>query len=163
MLIEAYRRLENPLPPDYRRRTLPLSEYRAKLRELADGDERIRFLGYVYGSQYRQLLANCYAYVHPLRSDGTSPALLQAMAYGSCIVINTLPEALSAAGDAALPFKHNDVFDDLARQIQQVLDHPDIAADFSARAKAKAESDYNWDAVTAAHRDIYASVLGLTT
>lgn len=162
MLIEAYRRLETDYPLVIVGDSPFMREYRAKLRELAKGDERIRFLGYVYGSQYRQLLANCYLYVHPLRSDGTSPALLQAMAYESCIIINTLPEALSAVGDAALPFRHNDI-DDLARQIQRVLDNPDIAADYSGRAKAKAESDYNWDAVTAAHRDIYAAVLGLTT
>jgi glycosyltransferase involved in cell wall biosynthesis len=157
ILIEAYRRVatdrllvivgDSPFLPDYR----------AKLHRLAEGDTRIRFLGYVYGEEYRQVLANCAAYIHPLRSDGTSPALLQAMASGCCIVINSLPEALSAAGDAALPFMHNDV-DDLARQIQRVLDQPQLAADYGQRARAKAETEYNWNAVTDAHRAIYAAL-----
>jgi glycosyltransferase involved in cell wall biosynthesis len=157
MLIEAYRRVATDRPLVIVGDSPFLPEYRAKLHRLADGDERIRFLGYLYGEEYRQLLANCAAYIHPLRADGTSPALLQAMAYGCCIVINTLPEALSAAGDAAVPFMHNDV-DDLARHIQRVLDQPDLAADYGQRARAKAETEYNWNAVTDAHRAIYASL-----
>lgn len=157
MLIEAYRRVKADQPLIIVGDSPFLPEYRAKLRSLAEGDDRIRFLGYVYGDQYRQLLASCSAYIHPLRADGTSPALLQAMAYGSCIVINSLPEALSAAGDAALPFMHSDV-EDLARQIQLVLDQPEIAAEYGQRAREKAQADYDWDVVTEAHRHIYASL-----
>ena len=75
-------------------------------------------LGYVYGAQYRELLAHAYAYIHPLRADGTSPALLQAMGYGSCIVINSNVEALSAVGEAAIPYANNDP-GDLARQLSR--------------------------------------------
>ncbi len=157
MLIEAYRRVKTDRPLVIVGDSPFLPDYRAKLRSLAEGDNRIRFLGYVYGDQYRQLLANCSVYVHPLRADGTSPALLQALAYGSCIVINSLPEALSAAGDAALPFRHNDI-EDLASQIQRVLDDPRIAAEYGKRAREKAETDYDWDVVTDAHRRIYASL-----
>jgi glycosyltransferase involved in cell wall biosynthesis len=157
MLIEAYRRVATDRPLVIVGDSPFLPDYRAELHRLAEGDERIRFLGYVYGDQYRQLLANCAAYIHPLRADGTSPALLQAMAYGCCIVINSLPEALSAAGDAALPFMHNDVAD-LARHIQRVLDQPQLAAEYGQRARVKAETEYNWHAVTEAHRAIYASL-----
>jgi glycosyltransferase involved in cell wall biosynthesis len=158
MLIDAYRRVTTDRPLIIVGDSPFLPEYRAKLRRLAEGDERIRFLGYVYGEEYRQLLANCAAYIHPLRADGTSPALLQAMAYGCCIVINSLPEALSAAGDAALPFLHNDV-DDLAGHIQRVLDEPGLASDYGQRARTKARTEYNWNAVTEAHRAIYASLV----
>jgi glycosyltransferase involved in cell wall biosynthesis len=81
------------------------------------------------------------------------------MASGCCVVINSVPEALSAAGDGALPFLHNDV-EDLARQIQRVLDEPEIALDYGRRARAKVESDYNWQSVAQAHRAIYASLVG---
>jgi glycosyltransferase involved in cell wall biosynthesis len=158
ILIEAYRRVATDRPLIIVGDSPFLPEYRAKLRRLAKGDARIRFLGYVYGEEYRQLLANCAAYIHPLRADGTSPALLQAMAYGCCIVMNSLPEALSAAGDAALPFMRNSI-DDLARHIQNVLDEPKIAADYGQRARTKAQTDYNWDTVTETHRAIYASLV----
>jgi glycosyltransferase involved in cell wall biosynthesis len=158
LLIEAYRRVVTDRPLVIIGDSPFLHEYRAKLRRLAESDNRVRFLGYAYGEKYRQLLANCAAYIHPLRADGTSPALLQAMASGCCVVINSVPEALSAAGDAALPFLHNDV-EDLARQIQRVLDEPEIAIAYGLRARAKVESDYNWQSIAQAHRAIYASLV----
>jgi glycosyltransferase involved in cell wall biosynthesis len=157
LLIEAYKRVATERPLLIIGDSPFLPEYRAKLRRLAEDDSRVRLLGYVYGEKYRQLVANCAAYIHPLRADGTSPALLQAMASGCCVVINSVPEALAAAGDAALPFLHNDV-EDLARQIQRVLDDPEIASEYGRRARAKVESDYNWQDVAEAHRAIYASL-----
>ena len=158
LLLEAYRKVPGDVPlvvvgdspffPDFRRR----------LREEAAKDPRVRMLGYVYDDGYRELVANAYAYVHPLRSDGTSPALLQAMGYGSCIVINTLPEALAAVGDAALPFAHNDP-DDLARRIAQVLADERLAEDLRRRAAERAAAEYDWDEVAREHRRVYESVV----
>jgi glycosyltransferase involved in cell wall biosynthesis len=119
-------------------------------------------LGYVYGPQYRELLAHAYAYVHPLRADGTSPALLQAMGYGSCIVINSNVEALSAVGDAAVPYANNDPAD-LARKLEQVIADPGLAGEYRSRALRRAEQEYDWDQVAAAHGAVYADQARLAT
>jgi glycosyltransferase involved in cell wall biosynthesis len=158
LLIDAYAKLETDLPLVVVGSSPFAPEYRARLREAAARDARVRMLGYVYDEPYRELLANAYAYVHPLRSDGTSPALLQAMGYGSCIVINSLPEALSAVGDTALPFAHNDV-DDLAWKLAQVIGDPALAADLGRRALERAEREYDWDAVAQQHKDVYERML----
>ena len=158
VLVEACSHLGNEMPVVIVGDSPFLPEYQAKLRAAAINDKRIRFLGYVYGSHYRQLLANAYAYVHPLRSDGTSPALLQALAYGSCIVINSLPEALSAVGDAALPYSHNDPVD-LARRLRQVIADPSLADTYRTRARQRAETEYNWDRVTEQHEVVYREAL----
>jgi len=158
MLVEAYRRVETDLPLVVVGDSPFHAEYRRRLHEQAATDERVRMLGYVYDERYRELLAHAYAYAHPLRSDGTSPALLQAMGYGSCIVVNSLPEALSAVGDAAMPFAHDDVHD-LARKLQLVIDDPVVAEDLRRRARARAESEYDWDRVAAEHRAVYERVL----
>lgn len=158
MLIDAYRQVETDLPLVVVGDSPFHAEYRSALHDAASRDLRVRMLGYVYDERYRELLANARIYVHPLRSDGTSPALLQAMGYGSCIVINSLPEALSAVGDGALPFAHNDV-NDLARTLRRVIDDRELESDLRRRALARAESEYDWDRVAAQHRELYERVL----
>lgn len=157
-LIEAYRRVRTGMPLVVVGDSPFAATYREALRAAAGRDPRVRMLGYVYDDRYRELLAHAYAYAHPLRSDGTSPALLQAMGYGSCIVVNSLPEALSAVGDAAVPFALNDV-SDLAAKLQQVIDDPTFAEGLRCRALARAETEYDWDRVAAQHREVYENVL----
>jgi len=158
MLLDAYRRVPGDMPLVVVGDSPFVADYRRGLHEAAARDPRVRMLGYVYDDRYRELLAHAYAYAHPLRADGTSPALLQAMGYGSCIVINSLPEALSAVGDGALPFAHNDA-EDLARKLHDVIEDPALAEDLRRRAREHAEREYDWDTVAAQHRDVYEGVV----
>jgi glycosyltransferase involved in cell wall biosynthesis len=156
VLIEAYRRIDTDRPLVIVGDSPFAASYRRALQEVAARDPRIRMLGYTYGEPYRQLLAHAYAYAHPLRSDGTSPALLQAMGYGSCIVVNSLPEALSAVGDAAVPYQRDDPAD-LARKLELILSNADLAQELRERARRRAVREYDWDAVATAHAAVYAS------
>jgi len=158
LLLDAYRRVRTEMPLVVVGDSPFAAGYRRALHDAAGRDPRVRMLGYVYDEPYRELLAHAYAYAHPLRSDGTSPALLQAMGYGTCIVVNSVPEALSAVGDAALPFALNDVRD-LAAKLQEVIDDAELAGDLRRRALARAEAEYDWDRVAAQHRDVYERVL----
>jgi glycosyltransferase involved in cell wall biosynthesis len=88
--VEAYEKLATDLPLVVVGDTPYMTDYKANVKSTKD--PRIRFLGYVYGLEYRELLTNCYLYIHPLLVDGTSPALLQAMAYGCCVIASDLPE-----------------------------------------------------------------------
>ena len=74
----------------------------AQLRETAD--ERVRFPGPIYGDGYRQLLSHAFAYIHATEVGGTHPALVEAMGYGNCLVVNDTPENREVAGDVALYF-----------------------------------------------------------
>jgi glycosyltransferase involved in cell wall biosynthesis len=157
VLINAYRRVETDLPLVIVGDSPFAARYRRELEEAAARDDRIRMLGYVWGNQYRELLAHAYAYVHPLRSDGTSPALLQAMGYGSCIIVNSIDEALSAVGDAALPYARNDAVD-LAHKLQMVLSDPSLAETLRERARRRAAEEYDWDHVARAHGRMYSAL-----
>lgn len=162
VLVDAFSRIDADIPLVIVGDSPFADEYRRDLHAAAARDDRVRMLGYVYGSQYRELLAHTYAYMHPLRSDGTSPALLQAMGYGTCIVINSNTEALSAVGDAAIPYANNDPAD-LARKLEQVLATPELAAEYRERALRRAEQEYDWDQVAAAHGRLYADQARLAT
>lgn len=158
ILIDAYSQVPGDMPLVIVGDSPFAPEYRQRLREAAEQDPRIRMLGYVYGDAYRQLVANAYAYVHPPRNEGTSPALLQAMGYGNCIVINSLPEALAVVGDTALPFERDDP-SDLARQLRRILADNELAALLREKALERVRVEYNWDDVAAAHRSVYERVL----
>lgn len=129
------------------------------IRELkSTPDTRIEFPGYVYDRPYRQLCGNAYAYCHPLIVDGTSPQLLQAMAFGNCVIASDLPEIRDVVGDAALRSPSGDV-DKLAELIQYVADNPEIARLYRKKAAERVERLFNWPDVAAAHKRVYQKVL----
>ena len=157
-LVEAYRKVGGDMPLVVVGDSPFAPEFRRRLHEDAARDERIRMAGYVYGDAYRELVANAYAYVHPPRSEGTSPALLQAMGYGNCVICNELPEALRVVGDAAITFAQNDP-DDLARRLERVLTEPELVAEYRRRSLDRVRDEYSWDDVAARHREVYERVL----
>jgi glycosyltransferase involved in cell wall biosynthesis len=137
---------DNPYFPEY-------------IRELKHtGDPRIVFTGYVYDRPYRQLCGNAYTYCHPLIVDGTSPQLLQAMAFGNCVIASDLPEVKDVVGDSALSFPCHDV-DKLAAAIQEVTDHPELVSVYRKKAQDRVQRLFNWDDVTTAHKRVYEAVV----
>lgn len=158
LLLEAYAKVDADIPLVVVGDSPFAAKYGACVRELASKDPRVQMLGYVRDEKYRQLVANAQIYVHPLRSDGTSPALLQAMGYGNCIVINSVPETLSAIGDAAAAFRRNDPTD-LAVQLGRLLSDPELVEDYRARALNRATRAYNWDAVSTGHLEVFHRVV----
>ena len=122
------------------------------------GDPRIVFTGYVYDRPYQQLCGNAYGYCHPLIVDGTSPQLLQAMAFGNCVIASDLPEVNDVVGDSALSFPCHDV-DKLAASIQEVADHPELVSIYRKKAQDRVQRLFNWEDVTAAHKRVYEAVL----
>ena len=157
ILLDAYKTVPGDMPLIIVGDSPFAESYRKGLEDAAANDDRVRMMGYVWGSHYRELVAHAYAYIHPLRSDGTSPALLQAMKFSSCIIVNSLPESLAAVGDAALPYKTNDPHD-LSRSIAHVLADPDLASTFRERAADRAAAEFDWDRVTQAHADLYLRI-----
>jgi glycosyltransferase involved in cell wall biosynthesis len=117
----------------------------------------VKFLGYVYGEEYRQLCSNAYLYVTASEIEGTSPALLAAMGYGNCVVVNAIPENLETIGDAGVSFCVNDV-QDLRRQLQELIDHPEIVREYRAKAQRRVAEHYNWDVITDQLEHLYGSL-----
>jgi glycosyltransferase involved in cell wall biosynthesis len=109
-------------------------------------DPRVRFPGAIYGEGYRGLLSHALAYVHATEVGGTHPALVEAMGYGNCVVVNDTPENREVAGDAGLYF-HAGEPATLAHQLEWVRGHPDEARARGEAAARRAAERYSWDAV----------------
>src|ERR1019366_5492125 len=51
-------------------------------------DPRVIFTGGIYGDGYTQLQQNAYLFVLPDEVGGTHPALVEAMGFGNCVLVN---------------------------------------------------------------------------
>ena len=118
---------------------------------------KVKFLGYVYGEDYEQLCSNAYLYVTASEVEGTSPALVAAMGYGNCVVVNSIPENLETIGDAGVSFRENDV-NDLRRCLQELIDNPEMVREYRIKAQNRVAQHYNWDAVTDKLEKLYGSI-----
>ena len=110
-------------------------------------DSRIRFLGFAYGEAYQQLNSHAYVYVQPSELEGTSPALLGAMGFGNCVLVSDIPENCETIGDAGFTFEKNNP-DDLAVQLQKLLDTPTLVHEYRAKAVNRVRDSYSWEVVT---------------
>jgi glycosyltransferase involved in cell wall biosynthesis len=128
------------------------ARYVADVRKTTDA--RILFTGGVYGEGYLELQSHAFAYVQATEVGGTHPALVEAMASGHAIVANGTPENEEVLGDAGLYFRPGDP-DDLRRQLQRLVDSPDLRLELGAKAAERARARYRWDDVT----DRYEAVL----
>lgn len=120
----------------------------------ADADPRIRFPGPIYGRGYRELLSNALAYVHATEVGGTHPALVEAMGYGNCVLVNDTPENREVAADTGLYFRASAPAS-LAQLMQRALDQGEATARRGRKAARRAQQRYSWEAVVARYLDLF--------
>jgi glycosyltransferase involved in cell wall biosynthesis len=131
-------------------------EYELFLRKNAN--ENTKFLGYVYGKDYENLCKGAYLYVTPSELEGTSPALLTAMAMGKCVLVSDIPENLETIGDAGFSFRHGDS-EDLKEKLQFLLANPDTVDKIQRKAINRVKEHYDWNKITDRMEKIYVSLM----
>jgi glycosyltransferase involved in cell wall biosynthesis len=124
-------------------------------------DPRVMFTGGVYGQGYAQLQKNAYLFVLPDEVGGTHPALVEAMGFGNCILVNDTASNLEVIGDAGFSYAGKEGPADLARQLHMLLDNPSLVADFRLKAEERARAHYRWECVVRDHLALYGRVLGV--
>jgi glycosyltransferase involved in cell wall biosynthesis len=117
-------------------------------------DSRILFPGAIYGEGYRELLSHALAYVHATEVGGTHPALVEAMGYGNCILVNDTPENREVAGDVGIWFRAEEP-GTLAERMDWVRGHPEEARALGKTAGERAARLFSWERVA----DQYAGLL----
>ena len=127
----------------------------AELRQRADA--RVLFPGSIYGGGYRELQAGALAYIHATEVGGTHPALVEAMGYGNCLLVNDAPENREVVGDSGLYFRAAEPAT-LARLCERVSADRGTAADLGRAAAARAARLYSWDTVTRQYAELFAEL-----
>ena len=132
------------------------SDYKADLKEKAGPG--VVFAGYVFGDGYHELGSNARIYAFASGVGGTHPALLEAMAFGNCVIVNDMAANMETVGDAALPYSGTKGASDLARVMGQALSNPALVAEYRKRAAHRASTVYSWDAVTHQYEALFAQL-----
>ncbi|NOX64110.1 MAG: glycosyltransferase family 1 protein [Chloroflexi bacterium] len=156
-LVEAWQGLETDMKCVIVGDAAYADEYKAQLR--STHDPRVVFTGYVFGEGYWELASNAYAFALTSGVGGTHPALVEAMAFGNCVIVHDTPENLETIGDAGLSYDGQRGSEALRALLQELLQNPDRVAAYRAAAKARAEKYYTWDAVTDAYETLFYDVL----
>jgi glycosyltransferase involved in cell wall biosynthesis len=130
-------------------------EYIRHVRRAAD--PRVVLPGYIFGQGYWELQHHAYAFVAPTEVGGTHPVLLEAMAAGNCILVNDHKPNVETVGEGGLYFDGRVGVEDLTRQLEMLLDNPQLVEEYRSKALKRAEI-YSWDAVTDQYEELLESV-----
>ena len=133
-------------------------EYLEELRQLAAGDDRIIFTGFVQGQLLAELYSNAYTYVLPSDVEGMPLSLMEAMSYGNCVLTSDIDECASVVQQHGVIFRHGDV-NDLRDKLAALLANPAQVAKYKAEAPDYIARCHNWDTVAQRTMAIYRGAI----
>ena len=122
-------------------------------------DPRIIFTGGVYGDGYAQLQQNAYMFVLPDEVGGTHPALVEAMGYGNCVLVNDTTSNLEVIAAAGFAYRGADGDIDLRSSLHRLVHDPDLVAQYRLRARQRAQECYRWEDVVQKHAELYERIV----
>lgn len=153
-LIEAFRAVQTEKKLVIAGGSSDSADYISQLKQMAAGDDRILFTGFIQGRMLEELYSNAYLYVLPSDTEGMPLSLLEAMSYGNCCLISDIPGSTEVAEDKAVVFRKGDI-DDLTKQLQvlcvenrKVLNTKKPVRDFICEK-------YSWDDVVQKTLELY--------
>jgi glycosyltransferase involved in cell wall biosynthesis len=155
-LVEAFRRVETNKKLVIAGGTSHSDDYVARLQNMR-GAERVVFTGYVYDDTLAELYTNAYLYVLPSEIEGRAITLLEALSYGNCVLVSDIPENVEVVQACAHTFHSGDV-DDLARQLQRLLDDPVLVETSRKQVQARMATRISWDWVVDETEAVYRSL-----
>ena len=129
-------------------------EFANELKELAKGDERILFTGFVQWKELEELYSNAYIYTLPSDLEGMPLSLLEAMSYGNCCLVSDIDECTEVIEDKALIFKKSNV-NDLQKTLQDACMRADVVEILKKQAADFICNKYNWDDIVQETLELY--------
>lgn len=153
-LIEAFKNVKTDKRLVIAGGSSDTDEFADELKELAKGDERILFTGFVQGQELEELYSNAYIYTLPSDLEGMPLSLLEAMSYGNCCLVSDIDECTEVVENKALIFKQSDV-NDLKKTLQEVCERADAVETLKKQAADFICNKYNWDEIVQATLKLY--------
>lgn len=121
-------------------------EYERKLHDMAAGDERIIFTGFVDGELLRELYGNAYVYCLPSDLEGMPLSLLEAMSYGNCCVVSDIAECAEVVEDKAEVFGKGNILA-LRDKLTELCENREAVKRYKSEAADYICQRYDWDDV----------------
>lgn len=124
-LIEAFKQTETNKKLVIAGGSSDSDDFMKQMKDMAAGDSRIIFTGFVQGQILDELYSNAYIYCLPSDLEGMPLSLLEAMSYGNCCLTSDIAECAEVVGDKAVLFQKGNV-EDLKDKLLYVLNHPEL-------------------------------------
>lgn len=145
-LVEAFRKVKTDKKLVIAGGASDTDAYMEKLKQLAAGDDRILFTGFVQGDTLAELYSNAYLYCLPSDLEGMPLSLLEAMSYGNCCLTSDIAECAEVVENRAVTFHKGDV-EDLAHKLTQLCEDEAQVEEYKQHAADFICKKYNWDEV----------------
>ena len=153
-LIEAFKDVQTEKKLVIAGGSSDTDKFTDELKELAKGDDRILFTGFVQGRELEELYSNAYIYTLPSDLEGMPLSLLEAMSYGNCCLVSDIDECTEVVESKALIFKKSDV-NDLKKTLQEACVRINWIEIFKKQASEFICNKYNWDEIVQATLRLY--------
>lgn len=145
-LIEAFRNVQTDKKLVIAGGSSDTDGFAQELRDMAEGDDRILFTGFVQGQLLEELYSNAYVYTLPSDLEGMPLSLLEAMSFGNCCLVSDIPECADVVADKGIVFRRADT-EDLRKKIQLLCEEPAVVERCKAQAADYICEKYSWDTV----------------
>jgi glycosyltransferase involved in cell wall biosynthesis len=129
------------------------NEYKKELRAIASPD--VVFTGRQHGEAYQQLSCHAFAYVQTSPTSGTSPALLDQMAFGNAVIARGTDTNSEVVADAGLTYSPDDPIDGLAAALRGLYESESLAASLRSKAVERVSEHYSWERVTDMYEELF--------
>ncbi|HBL1470655.1 TPA: glycosyltransferase family 4 protein [Enterococcus faecium] len=153
-LIEAFKDVQTDKKLIIAGGSSDTDEFANELKELAKGDERIIFTGFVQGQELEELYSNAYIYTLPSDLEGMPLSLLEAMSYGNCCIVSNISKCTEVVEDKAMIFKKSDV-SDLKIRLEEACNQSEMVKVLKNQATEFICSKYNWDKIVQETLNLY--------
>jgi len=160
LLIEAFRRISENSHLVLAGDSAFTDGYSARLRELAGGDPRIVFTGFVYGETLAALYQHCRVFVQPSEVEGLPLTLLEAIAQRAPVLVSDIQahrEVVDGIEDAAVVVPAGDGAA-LETGLRRLLAGP--APAHQHRLRDRVLEEYAWDRAVDRLETVYREVTG---
>jgi len=134
-------------------------EHAQKVKDMAEPNKRIHFIGHQTPEQLAKLYRNAYLYINASSVEGLSIAVLEAMSYGCATLVSDIEGNLEAVGEKGLTFPQGDTMA-LRQKLEDLLSNPSTIRANSDYNVERIRQHFNWDDIIATINDLY-EVIGV--
>lgn len=153
-LIEAFKHVKTDKKLVIAGASSDTDPFVTELKEMAKGDDRILFTGFVRGELLDELYSNAYVYTLPSDLEGMPLSLLEAMSYGNCCLVSDIAECTEVVEDKAVIFQKSNV-EDLRDKLQSLCDDEQTVQDYKSQSADFIFSKCSWDDVVEKTLELY--------
>ena len=153
-LIEAFKHIQTEKKLVIAGGSSDSDDFMKQVQNMAAGDSRIIFTGFVQGQMLDELYSNAYIYCLPSDLEGMPLSLLEAMSYGNCCLTSDIAECAEVVEDKAALFQKGNVAS-LQEKLDELCQHPERVNQYKKGAADFICNKYSWDDVVKRTLEVY--------